>query len=371
MDKKIYVSKKNVRKLLDKLNEIYEVFIPVQDKESGIIDFRSMDRLDETSSINFKEKTRNSPKSIVFPSTEKLFSFEYIKDIENPKYPEIRITENLDSGNTANKDKKQKIIFGIKPCDTRGIKSFDLVFKEDNKKDVYYDEKRTNVVLISIGCDQVFPDCFCISVGGNPFNFDNSDIGFVDAGDYLIVLKKNDSEIVKKIIDENKEFFEEKDFKDEESKVVNDMISASIKKLEQSMEKIDENLIEQIIESNFDENILWENISEKCISCAACTYVCPTCLCFDIGDELKNYSGERYRCWDFCTNYYYTLEASGHNPRNEVFQRYRNKINCKFNYFHKRKKVLYCVGCGRCVDICPVGMDIREILKKLLIQAKV
>lgn len=387
MEKKICIKKENIRPLLNKLTESYEVYIPVRDKETGIIDFMNLNSLkdNERLSINFNEKTKKSPKSLLFPLTEELFGFEYIKDIERPDITEIRLTANLDSSDLNNQDsnnknldnrnagKQKKIIFGLKPCDTLGIKSFDMVFNEEGKEDAYYSEKRVDTVLVSIGCNTIFPDCFCLSVGGNPFNFDYSDIGLIDLGDCLVVQKNSENETVKKLIEEFKDFFEEKDFDETGINSINDVISASNSSQHKSLEKmglkkIDKAQIEKIMEDNFSKEDVWKEISEKCISCGACTYVCPTCVCFNISDEIKNLTGERYRCWDFCTNYYYTLEASGHNPRSEIFQRYRNKINCKFNYFHKRKKALYCVGCGRCVDVCPVGMDIREILKKVIVK---
>ena len=387
MEKKICIKKENIRPLLNKLTESYEVYIPVRDKETGIIDFMNLNSLkdNERLSINFNEKTKKSPKSLLFPLTDELFGFEYIKDIERPDITEIRLTANLDSSDLNNQDsnnknldnrnagKQKKIIFGLKPCDTLGIKSFDMVFNEEGKEDAYYSEKRVDTVLVSIGCNTIFPDCFCLSVGGNPFNFDYSDIGLIDLGDCLVVQKNSENETVKKLIEEFKDFFEEKDFDETGINSINDVISASNSSQHKSLEKmglkkIDKAQIEKIMEDNFSKEDVWKEISEKCISCGACTYVCPTCVCFNISDEIKNLTGERYRCWDFCTNYYYTLEASGHNPRSEIFQRYRNKINCKFNYFHKRKKALYCVGCGRCVDVCPVGMDIREILKKVIVK---
>lgn len=390
MEKKICIKKENIRPLLDKLNESYEVYIPVRDKETGIIDFMNLNSLkdNERLSINFNEKTKKSPKSLIFPSTEELFGFEYIKDIERPDITEIKLTASLDfsdfnnqysnNKNLGNRNagEKKKIIFGLKPCDTLGIKSFDMVFNEEGKEDAYYSEKRMDTVLVSIGCNTIFPDCFCISVGGNPFNFDYSDIGLIDFGDCLVVQKNSENEVVHKLIEKHREFFEERDFDENNLKAIGDIISGSSSKQQQILEKIglakiDRDKIEKILEANFSSEDVWKEISEKCISCGACTYVCPTCVCFNIGDEIKNLTGERYRCWDFCTDYYYTLEASGNNPRSEVFQRYRNKINCKFNYFHKRKKALYCVGCGRCVDVCSVGMDIREILKKVLVQNNV
>jgi len=261
---------------------------------------------------------------------------------------------------------RKKIIFGLKPCDTIGIKSLDLVFGEGERKDPYYLQRRSGSILISIGCHLIFPDCFCMAVGGNPFNFDYSDLGLIDMDDYFAVLKKSENTKVEEFLKEYKEFFEEKNFDEETENRIKEIISRSGEKCNLNWEKINADETSITMDKSFKDEKTWRKITQKCISCAACTYVCPTCVCFSIGDELKDLSGERYKCWDFCTNYYYTLEASGHNPRSEIYQRYRNKINCKYNYFYKRNKNLYCVGCGRCVDVCPVGMDIREIVGTFL-----
>ena len=385
MEKKICIKKESIGLLLDKLNENYDVYVPVLEKETGIIDFMNFNsiRNAERFSLNFNEKTKRSPKSIVFPATEDMFRFEYIKDPGKPDTTDIRITSDATLSrdsvqqDAAKQDRpgKKKIIFGMKPCDTAGIKSFDMVFNENGNEDIYYNKKRLDLVLISIGCKTIFPDCFCLAVGGNPFNFEYSDIGFIDNGRYFVILKQSENKTAEKLIEENREFFEERDFNVNDLKELDEIISQSNNLQDQllnenSLERIEKDKMEKILETGFNSKVLWKVISEKCISCGSCTYVCPTCVCFNIGDEIKNLEGQRYRCWDFCTSYYYTLEASGHNPRGEIFQRYRNKINCKFNYFNKRKKMLYCVGCGRCVDVCPVGMDIREIIKRILTTEK-
>jgi len=376
MNKKICIRKENIRPLLERLSERGQIYLPVRDSETGIIDFADLNVLKDSDNLSadFNEKTKKSPKSVVFPSTETLLEFEYKKDINKPEITQISLLEK--SGNEAGTEKTgKKIIFGLKPCDTIGFKSFDLVFNEKGREDKYYNEKRLDTVLVSIGCSTIFPDCFCLSVGGNPFNFDYSDIGLVDTGDLLVIMKKSENGAIAEILETGKEFLEEREFDESGLKVIDDIILGSKSRQQKLLEEaglpeIDKDSIEKILESNFSNEDVWKEISQKCVSCGACTYVCPTCVCFNIGDEVRDLEGERYRCWDFCTNYYYTLEASGHNPRGKIFQRYRNKINCKFNYFHKRKKILYCTGCGRCVDVCSVGMDIREIIRKVLMLEK-
>ena len=358
----MFIKKENLKPLLEKLGNNYDVYLPMWNKKSRLIDFYSISHLNENKDyeINLKEKTKKSAKFVFFPQTENIFDFEYTKDLDKPDKVQISIKEN----NAVNSDRdfRKKLIFGLKPCDTVGIKSLDLVFGEGQRKDTNYVQRRAGSILISIGCHLIFPDCFCVAVDGGPFNFEYSDIGLIDMGDFFAVLKTTEREDVLRLFEENKEFFEEKNFNEETDKKIKEIISSSKEKCRINWKRINADEININMDKRFKDEKIWKKMTDKCISCGACTFVCPTCVCFNIGDEIKDMSGERYKCWDFCTNYYYTLEASGHNPRSRVFDRYRNKINCKYNYFYKRNKNLYCVGCGRCVDICPVGMDIREIV---------
>ncbi len=359
MSKFLIIKKENLLKLLEKASKDYDVYLPLEDKTNAIIDFFEISSMDKDHILNLKEKTKKSPKSVYFPSTEEIFSFEYIKDINEPDKTEVKLREKVEE---QDEGLRKKILFGLKPCDTHGINLMDLVFGEGDRKDSKYIQKRKGSIIISIGCHLVFPDCFCTSVGGDPFDFNFSDLGLIDMQDYFIVFRKSENIETEKFLNAFKDFFEEKNIDDTTLKEIDATVARSKEKCDLNWEKIDAEKSSSNMDKGFNDERTWKEITNKCISCAACTYVCPTCVCFNIGDELRDLSGERYKCWDFCTNYYYTLEASGHNPRSQVYQRYRNKGNCKYNYFYKRNKNIYCVGCGRCVDICPVGIDIREIV---------
>ncbi len=110
----------------------------------------------------------------------------------------------------------------------------------------------------------------------------------------------------------------------------------------------------------------WQKMAAQCLSCGICTYVCPTCYCFTITDEIENLRGERLRSWDSCMFYHYTLEASGHNPRPSKLNRYRNRVGHKFSYIpEKYDGLIGCCGCGRCIRSCPVSIDIRQVVGSL------
>lgn len=115
----------------------------------------------------------------------------------------------------------------------------------------------------------------------------------------------------------------------------------------------------------------WMKVSERCLSCRACAYVCPTCRCFDVRDELLPSGNgrslyERIRCWDSCAGPVYRRVAGGHNPRDMKGERLRNRFYCKFHYYPEQYGPLACTGCGRCIDVCPVNIDISEVLGYLV-----
>ncbi len=357
-----YIDKKNLIPWLDDISKKYKTFLPVQDTENARIDFMEYNDLAKKSPdkfhINFSEKTKLSPKKAFSPETEKFFDFEYIKDVKDPENikTDIVISE-------ADKTEIPKLVFGIKPCDIAGLRKLDIFYGEGQSKDTYYLDKRKGSIFISIGCNNPFPDCFCTSVDGHPFDFKDADIGLIEMDkDYAIV---KSGEKAKEILDDNKKFISEKSAASDDSIAADEIIKNSEKKLKEYWKEIGKDGFPEIMDRSMDSDV-WKEVTAKCISCAACTYVCPTCFCFNIRDEQKGLKGERYKCWDYCMNSYYTLEASGHNPRADKNKRYRNKINCKYNYNIKRSNNIFCVGCGRCIEVCPVSVDIREVVSTVI-----
>jgi ferredoxin len=125
----------------------------------------------------------------------------------------------------------------------------------------------------------------------------------------------------------------------------------------------------ETLPATFDD-IFWDEMSERCLSCRICAYVCPTCRCFDVRDEpIYNNNGnnqyERIRCWDSCAGTVYRRIAGGHNPRSAKGERLRNRFFCKLYYYPELYGPLACTGCGRCIDSCPVNIDITEVIQHL------
>jgi len=113
------------------------------------------------------------------------------------------------------------------------------------------------------------------------------------------------------------------------------------------------------------ENPIWATIHGKCLACGTCTWMCPTCHCFDISDEVKGNDGVRIRSWDSCMFPLFTKETSGHNPRTSQKERWRQRVMHKFKYYVDNFNAIACVGCGRCVMSCPVNLDIRKVVEDI------
>ena len=112
------------------------------------------------------------------------------------------------------------------------------------------------------------------------------------------------------------------------------------------------------------EDPIWDENCHACLGCGTCTYLCPTCYCFDINHEDHGGEGTQFRCWDSCMFSDYTRMAGGHNPRPSKKERLRNRYLHKLSYFKERYGQILCVGCGRCVGSCPGHLDITSFIDK-------
>ena len=328
------LAKNKLPELIKKIQSNYTLFAPTK-----IDDITLFKTINDYKEINLEFcNSKLPPKALLFCQTETLFKFKQ------------GITAEVKSVDLAN---SKNVIFGIRPCDAKSFTIVDSVFKDDFV-DPYYMKKRENTILIGLACTKPGANCFCTSMNGGPANSEDLDILLTDIDDkYFIEVKsKKGNEIInisKKLL--SKSSSKDKTKKNEVSKKAENAITRNMK-TKGIVEKLDK----------IFENPLWKKISMKCLSCGICTYQCPTCHCFDIQDETALSNGARVRVWDTCMNAEYTLHASGHNPRPARMNRTRNRVYHKFNYFPNNYNIIACVGCGRCINDCPVNIDIIDII---------
>ncbi|MBS3947020.1 MAG: 4Fe-4S dicluster domain-containing protein [Dethiobacter sp.] len=279
------------------------------------------------------------PKSVVFPQTETLLRFELgTTDIKTPG------------------QESETVLLGVRPCDARAMTIVDNVFSW-GVEDPYYLERRAKITLVGLACLEPCANCFCTSVGGGPASKEGLDVLMTDLGDsYLLdVLTEKGENLCQS---------------------ASGLLINATGEDQEAAEKLHEKAASQISRHtdpagipaklpHLWESLLWDTVSASCLGCGICTYLCPTCHCFDMQDETEGSESRRCRTWDSCMFSEYTLHASGHNPRPTRRERTRNRINHKYSYFVDKFNVIACVGCGRCINLCPVNIDLLDILSKV------
>ncbi len=328
---------------LQELSRWATVHVPVKAGEATEFQVYSSE-----AEIELQEQPTAPPKKVVFPQTETLLKFRYEKDPDNPESQQIRLKATLPREEEAN------IVFGCRPCGAKGFAIFDPVYDSNQVSDPYYKTRREQTLFISLACREPDNSCFCHWVGGSPVDPTGSD---------LLLLPISDGYLVEAHSDRGRELLSSQNLdqvSDSQTSQAEELKAQSLKNLDQPPDLSD---VPGKLLDLFDNMEFWEDVSAKCISCGACTYLCPTCYCFNITDEAAGLSGKRVRTWDNCMSYQFTLEGSGHNPRMTKAHRLRNRVGHKFSYYPElHEGIMACCGCGRCIKSCPVSVDIREIV---------
>ncbi len=284
---------------------------------------------------------RNSFKEFLFPQTEVIARYAVHKD-------------GIDlQGVKA--ESPEMVVFGSRPCDAASVASLRSVFTWDFV-DTSYTEREDRMVIMTIACTDRDEGCFCSTVNLAPDSVGGSDLFLKETleGGYLVDI----------VTDRGRTFVErfEGIFSAGGADVDIKRIADVPRLKGVDVKKIKEDLRDT---SHYDNDDLWAGLTRKCIGCGACTFVCPTCHCFDIADEGSALEGERRKNWDACQFDHFTLHASGHNPRDTQYKRWRNRFMCKFNFYPNKFSSRGCVGCGRCIRVCPVGLDITEVMEEM------
>ena len=327
-----WISKKDLQKMLGQWVKKYVMYAPIYNGKE--LAFQVVNKPSQIVLEGYLN-TRYPAKSIFLPQSEVLMSYDGI----------LHSVENAE---------KEKIIFGIRSCDAHAMRLLDHALVDEKNPDKYWEQKRNSAIILSLGCNAPEETCFCTAVGGSPFSTNDSD---------GLLIEMNDGYCIEVLTEKSNALFKDlPDATDEQIK--------EVKKLTKQVEKnmpavLPKQELHDALMASFETDF-WKEVSQSCLGCGVCTFLCPSCFCFDIVDETVR--RERVRNWDTCMFRTYTLEASGHNPRPTKMERTRQRVMHKFAYWVDLIDEIGCTGCGRCVKYCPVNIDIREIAAAALKQ---
>ncbi|MFW6147733.1 MAG: 4Fe-4S dicluster domain-containing protein [Thermodesulfobacteriota bacterium] len=337
------IHREELESFIQALQKSYEVFAPVREGDSH--QFKRLTG-NETMDLEFSN-TRLSPKSLLFPQSERMFEFTLDQTSE-----ESGIVKE------APKEFPPSVVFGIRPCDARALRLVNVNFDNPDYQDPWWARRMDSMAFIGLGCNEPRSTCFCTSVGGGPFNEEGLDVLLFDLGKQYLA---------KALTKKGEELLDQGGIREEAD-------ADTLKRAEELKKEAEAKITSHVSTDKLKEKdalalfdaAFWDDVAFACINCGTCTFLCPTCWCFDIQDEVSRTQGDRIRNWDSCMFPLFTLHASGHNPRSEKVQRVRQRFMHKLKYYvDKYDNGVACVGCGRCVNYCPVNIDIREVIQRM------
>lgn len=331
------IAKKDLPALFRKIAEAKDLYLPIRVADQ--VNFQAYSNDADVSLETLK--TVKSPKDAFFPQSETLYTC-------NKEDNKLSITpEELQD--------KEFVVFGIKACDIKGIEVLDRVFLSD-PVDTFYQARRNHGILVALACNEPEESCFCKAFGidcADP----KADVATWMVGEelYWNPLTEKGNALTESL----KELLLETDGSEVTKK--QEEIRAIVQKLPY-MDLSLEGWNGDALTEKFDSP-LWEELYQPCLACGTCTFVCPTCQCYDIKDYNTGNGVQRYRCWDSCMYSDFTMMAHGNN-RTSQMQRFRQRFMHKLVYFPANNEGMYsCVGCGRCVEKCPSALNIVKVIK--------
>lgn len=333
------IAKENLSALFQLIAETRELYLPV--KTAGQTNFAAWS---EDAEVDLDTlKTVKSAKDAFFPQSEGLYTVK--KEGKKMSIEPERLKE------------QEFVVFGMKACDVKGLEVLDKVFLSD-PVDTFYAARRDHGTVVAMACHEPEETCFCKVFGVDAAN-PASDVAVWTVGDELYWKALTDKG---EALTENvKELLAEDGAGEAAVEAEKENIHKIVEKLPYMNLSL-EGWNGDALSEKFDSPV-WEELYKPCLACGTCTFVCPTCQCYDIKDYTAGNSVSRYRCWDSCMYSDFTMMAHGNN-RTSQMQRFRQRFMHKLVYYPANNDGMYsCVGCGRCVEKCPQALNIVKVVK--------
>ena len=287
--------------------------------------------------------TTKSPKDFFFPQTEDLMRFK----TEGKNIEVIDVREEC----------QDFVVFGVRACDVKSFDILDRVFLTE-PRDSFYAMKREKGIIVSVACTKPSETCFCTAFGINASE-PAGDVSAWKTADALYL--QPNTEKGSALIERLSSLLEE---------CAEDAVNAQKEKIAKIMDKLPlKDLSTNAFGGGKTQELFndsaWDELSSTCLGCGTCTFVCPTCQCYDIKDFNTGNGVIRYRCWDSCMYSEFTKMAHGNNRLTQK-ERFRQRFMHKLVYFPENNEGMFsCVGCGRCLAKCPISMNIVKVMKKI------
>jgi anaerobic sulfite reductase subunit A len=318
--------------IFTRLKEKYRIFAPKRFPGRGPKggDLIRYGRIDAITDVVYNEKAHFSAKEVFYPVSQTMLYF------------------NGDHCTEKELEDDKGILLFVRPCDINAIRRLDQIFLRNGQPDLYYARMREKVKLILLECREGFENCFCVSMGSNV------------AWDYAAAVRIDDICALTEICDEELlPYFQDEVPIEFAPEFVEENRRAARPPRIDSRERLG-----QVCQLDY-----WNQFDDGCIACGGCNTVCPTCSCFDTVDIIYNETsrdGERRRVWSSCMLRDFTQTAGGGMARKTQGANMRFKVLHKMYDYKARFGVEHmCVGCGRCIDRCPKGIDYLDAVNGL------
>ena len=330
----------NLNELFAAINAAQALYIPTDDASGQAKFARYEEGMEMTKALN----TVRSAKDFFFPQTETLVEFK----------TEGKSIEIIDPRT----EQEDFVVFGVRACDARSFEILDKVFLVD-PIDTYYKNRRVHGTVVTMACGAPEETCFCTTFGIDPAAPGGDVSCWKDAENlYLTANTEKGEKLVESLSALLTDGGEEKV---EEQKASIRAIADKLPLAKLDLTGLNGENLNTLFKSD-----KWKDLSEACLACGTCTFVCPTCQCYDIRDYNTGSGVTRFRCWDSCMYSDFTLMAHG-NSRNSQVERFRQRFMHKLVYFPANNEGVYgCVGCGRCLAKCPISMNIVKVAKEIV-----
>ena len=262
--------------------------------------------------------------------------------------------------NNETQPKHPQAFFGVRACELAAIAAQDRVLLDDRYRDPIYEGRRAHAFVIAVQCTQSAATCFCASMGTGPRVQNGADLvltELIGAKEHRFVVSATSDSGAEVLAELQTVQATEQDFQDADAAVA---AAAG-----EQVRSIDTTGIKELLYQNF-EHPRWDNVAARCLTCANCTMVCPTCFCTTVEDvsDVTGDHAERWRRWDSCFTQSFSYIHGG-SVRTSTKSRYRQWMTHKLASWIDQFGSSGCVGCGRCITWCPVGIDITEEVRAI------